>query len=170
MSDTDKIFYEINESLLLSAKARMISPLKRFAIGRIKYLVVNTYTIVWGSRPAVWRRSRGAPSFCTAFTERSPQKSQHKRREAQTRVSLSRPSFSAQRLDTPLRRRAASCTSNNRLVKVDSFETSFNESRVRSTTSSAAPRRFLAQRPRSAASRARLDCQLEKVGPPLAVR
>ncbi|KYQ47098.1 hypothetical protein ALC60_13844 [Trachymyrmex zeteki] len=41
-----------------------------------------------------------------------------------------------QRLDTPLKRHAASCTSNNRLVKVDSFETSFNDSRVRSTSSS----------------------------------
>lgn len=68
-----------------------------------------------------------------AFTPRS----QHKRREAQTRVFFLPPLSSVpQRLDTPLKRHAASCTSNNRLVKVDSFETSFNDSRVRSTSSS----------------------------------
>ncbi|KYM93836.1 hypothetical protein ALC62_15537 [Cyphomyrmex costatus] len=51
-------------------------------------------------------------------------------------LSVSSLSSVLQRLDTPLRWRAASCTSNNRLVKVDSFETSFNVSRVRSTSSS----------------------------------
>ncbi|EGI65563.1 hypothetical protein G5I_05953 [Acromyrmex echinatior] len=51
-------------------------------------------------------------------------------------LSASSLSSVPQRLDTPLRRHAASCTSNNRLVKVDSFEASFNDSRVRSTSSS----------------------------------
>lgn len=116
-------------------------------------ILSDTYTIVWGSRPAVWRRSRDAPSFWAAFTERSPRKHKHKRRGAQTRVFFSLSGAPQASGYQDLRRRAASYTSNNRLQKKSGFVRDLIQ-RTRKVHLVLAARGVFSQRPRSAASRA----------------